>query len=253
MATRQSRAIASWRRQAVRRIGAARRAMQVFVARLPERDVLRPRTQDRWSVKDVLAHLLGSDEETVRRFRLIARGRGDRIHWFESMADADRFNAAAVSRARRLGLPALRRRRERVAADLVRWLERLPAGALRDPSHRYTVVEWLPAPGWTHERDHLSELRAWWRGRPARGRAAGHPSGRGGHHEDEMESPGGPLLQGATDGDPEAPWTQARQSLRRQSPTAGPRPRRRELRGADRNLSVLRQRGCGRDQGRGAV
>jgi hypothetical protein len=36
------------------------------------------RTQDRWSVKDVLAHLLGCDEETVRRLRLIARGRGER-------------------------------------------------------------------------------------------------------------------------------------------------------------------------------
>lgn len=175
MTTRNAGAIASWRRRAVRRIEAARRAMRVFLARLPEREILRPRTQDRWSVKDVLAHLLGSDEETVRRLRLIARGQGGRIHWFETMADADRFNARAVARGRRLGLRTLLRRRERVGADLVRWLERVPAGSLRDPSHRYTVVEWLPAPGWTHERDHLSELRAWRRGRPARGRAAGHP------------------------------------------------------------------------------
>jgi hypothetical protein len=61
---------------------------------------MRPRTQDRWSIKDVLAHLLACDEETVRR---------------------------------------------------------------RDPSHEYTVVQWLPAPGWTHEQEHLSEVKAWWR------------------------------------------------------------------------------------------
>ncbi|HEX9819138.1 MAG TPA: DinB family protein [Methylomirabilota bacterium] len=144
---------------------ASRASTLAFVARLPEREILRPRTQDRWSVKDVLAHLLSCDEETVRRLRLIARGRGDRIHWFEDMADADHFNARSVARARRLTLPTVLRRMARVRADLVERLQRLPTAALRDPSHEYTVVQWLPAPGWTHERDHLSEIRAWWRAR----------------------------------------------------------------------------------------
>jgi hypothetical protein len=143
----------------------SRASTLTFVARLPEREIMRPRTQDRWSVKDVLAHLLTCDEETVRRFRLIARGRGDRIYWFESMADADRFNARSVARARRLRLSTVMRRMKRVRADLVRRFERLPTEALSDPSHDYTVVRWLPAPGWSHERDHLSEIKAWWRAR----------------------------------------------------------------------------------------
>jgi len=134
-----------------------------FVARLPEHELRRPRTLDRWSVRDVLGHLLGCDEETVRRFRLIARGHAERIHWFEDMADADRFNARCVARVRRLGLRALLRRRARAQADLVELLRRLPAQALRDPAHEYTVTQWLPAPGWSHERDHLAEIRAWWR------------------------------------------------------------------------------------------
>jgi len=163
MATGRSGSLASWRRQAIRRIEAVRRSTLAFVARLPEPEILRPRTLDRWSVKDVLAHLMSCDEETVRRFRLIARGRGDRIVWFESMADADRFNARTVARARRLGLPAVLRRMERAHADVIEWLERLPIESLRDPSHEYMVVDWLPTPGWTHERDHLSEIRAWWR------------------------------------------------------------------------------------------
>src|SRR5919204_4530373 len=156
MAARRSGSLTSWRRQAVRRIRAARRSTLAFLARLPEREILRPRTQDRWSVKDVLAHLMTCDEETTRRFRLIARGRADRIHWFEDMAEADRFNARSVAGARRLGLPALLRRMERGPGDLIAWLERLPTEALRDPSHQYTVTEWLPAPGWAHEQDHLS-------------------------------------------------------------------------------------------------
>src|SRR5262245_45358285 len=163
MASRQSASLTSWRRRAVRRIAASRRSTLAFVAGLPVRETLRPRTQDRWSIKDVLAHLLACDEETVRRFQLIARGRGDRIQWFESMAHADRFNAKSVERARRLSLPTLLRRRKHVGARLIEGLEHLPAEALRDPSHDYTVVEWLPAPGWTHEQDHLNEVKAWWR------------------------------------------------------------------------------------------
>jgi len=150
---------------------ATRRSTLALVARLPEREILRPRTQHRWSVKDVLAHLLSCDEETIRRFRLIGQGRGDRIHWFESMADADRFNSRSVARLRGLGLRPLLRRMEVVHADLLRRFGRLPAESLRDPSHAYPVVEWLPAPGWSHEREHVSEIRAWWRGRrgvPAR-------------------------------------------------------------------------------------
>ena len=163
MAPRQSTRLAKWRRDAVRRLVASRRETLAVLARLPEAEILKSRTQDRWSVKDVLGHLLACDEETVRRFALIARGHGDRIHWFESMAYADRFNARTVARLRRLGLRALLRRMQRTRADLVRRFQRLPAASLRDPAHAYPVTEWLPAPGWSHERDHAGEIKAWWR------------------------------------------------------------------------------------------
>jgi len=141
---------------------ATRRTTLALVGRLPESEVLRPRTQDRWSVKDVLGHLLSCDEETVRRFRLIARGRGDRIHWFESMADADRFNARTVARLRKRGLGALLQRLQRVRAALVADFRRLPTASLHDPAHAYPVTQWLPAPGWSHERYHVAEIRVWW-------------------------------------------------------------------------------------------
>jgi hypothetical protein len=167
MATRRAPSTTAWRRHAIRRMLAVRRATLALVTRLPEPEILRPRTQDQWSVKDVLGHLLSCDEETLRRFRLIARGRGDRIVWFESMAHADRFNARTVARTRRYGLAALLRRMARAHADLVERLRRLPAPTLRDPSHKYTVVDWLPVPGWTHERDHRGEGWRWWRTRRA--------------------------------------------------------------------------------------
>jgi hypothetical protein len=154
-----------WRRQAVRRIEAVRRSTLAFIATLPEPEIRRARTLDRWSVKDVLAHLLACDEETNKRLRLIERGQADRIQWFESMAHADRFNARSVARLRQLSLATLRRRLARAHAELIERLERLPPEALADPSHAYPVVEWLPAPGWRHEREHIDEVRVWWRTR----------------------------------------------------------------------------------------
>jgi hypothetical protein len=177
MTARRSAASTRWRRQAVRRMAASRDATLRLVARLSEDEALRPRTIDRWSVKDVLVHLLSCDEETLHRFRLIARGQGRRIHWFESMAYADRFNARAVARGRRLGLRLVIRRLKQVRAAMIAQFERLPTPALDDPSHAYPVVDWLPAPGWSHERDHAAEIRAWWRHQPASRRArreAGH-------------------------------------------------------------------------------
>ena len=165
MARRSPRSLRSWQRQAVRRITTGRRATLAFIDRLPEAEIRRPRTQDKWTVKDVLAHLLACDEETNRRFRLIARGQADRIRWFDSLAYADRFNARTVGQLRRLGLRPLRRRMQRAHTELIRRLRRLPAAALDDASHEYPVVEWLPAPGWSHEREHIGEVQAWWRRR----------------------------------------------------------------------------------------
>src|ERR1044071_6626312 len=126
MAKARSVSLASWRRRAIRRIEAVRRSTLAFIERLPEDEIVRPRTIDQWSVKDVLAHLMSCDEETVRRFELIARGRGDRIFWFESMADADRFNARTVRAARRLTLSALLRRMARAHDVLLELLAGLP-------------------------------------------------------------------------------------------------------------------------------
>jgi hypothetical protein len=179
MAPRDATGLATWRRAALRRLVASRRETLALLKRLPEAEIGRPRTQDAWSVKDVLGHLLACDEETVRRFRLIAQGHGDRIQWFESLAYADRFNARTVARARRLGLPTVLRRMQRARTDLVRRFRRLPTASLRDPSHAYPVTEWLPAPGWSHERDHVAEIKAWWaRRRTANTRARRARAGR---------------------------------------------------------------------------
>lgn len=168
----------AWRRAAIERMTRSREATLRFLARVPEAELLRPRTQARWSVKEVLAHFAAWEEEAIRRFALIARGRGDRIFFYDRDPKAvDRFNARAVAAARSLGLGGVLRRLHRVRRRLIEGLRRLPAASLRDRAHRYPVTAWLPEYAWTHEGQHRRRLRRWWRERQAGG--AGRPDGRG--------------------------------------------------------------------------
>ena len=159
--------LVAWRQRAVRRMERSRAASLRFFQRLPERAILEPRTQGNWSVKDTFAHIVAWEEDGARRLELIRRGRGDRIHFYDDMAEADRFNARAVRRTRRWSWAALLGRAGRVRTRLGEAFLRLPPVALDDPSHRYPVTAWLPEFAWTHEADHLARIRAWWRQRRA--------------------------------------------------------------------------------------
>lgn len=155
----------AWRRQAIRRMERSRRATLSFLAQLPEREIVRPQTQGRWSIKDILAHIAAWEEEGVRRLALIERGQGHRICFYDDMRAVNRFNARTVAAARVMSVPALLRRLARQRHRLIDALYRLPPRALRDPSHEVPVVGWLPEFAWTHERGHLWEIKAWWKGR----------------------------------------------------------------------------------------
>lgn len=154
---------AAWTSRAIRRMATSRKRTLALLARLPDEAIRRPRTQDAWSIKDVLAHLGAWEAEGVRRLKLITRGQADRVRFYDDMSEADRFNARAVAAGRRRSLPATLKRLVRVRADLVAALRRLPADALRDPAHRYPVVHWLPEFAWTHEESHERDIREWWR------------------------------------------------------------------------------------------
>ena len=158
----------AWRKAAIVRMTRSREATLRLLDGVPERELLRPRTQGGWSIKDVLAHFAAWEEEAVRRFALIARGRGERIFFYDADPRAvDRFNARAVAAARHLSLGGVLRRLGRVRQRLIVWLQRLPPASLRHPGHKHPVTAWLPEYAWTHERQHRRRLRGWWRDRRA--------------------------------------------------------------------------------------
>jgi len=164
------RSLAAWRRDAIGRMTRSRAQTLALVARLPEEAIRRPRTQGAWSIQDVLAHLAAWEAEGTRRLRLIARGRGDRIRFYDTRPEVDRFNARAVAVARRTSLAALLRTLARTRARLVGALRGLPSRALADPTHQLPVCVWLREFAWTHEEAHRDAIRAWWGAHRARSR-----------------------------------------------------------------------------------
>ncbi len=145
----------------------SRAATLRLLVRIPEEVILRPRTLGNWSIKNVLTHIAAWEEEGAGRLALIARGRGDRIVWYDTMAEVDRSNARAVRAAHRMSLAATLRRLVHARAALVRALIRLPPRVLADPAHDLPVVTWLREFAWTHETDHRREIREWWSGQRA--------------------------------------------------------------------------------------
>ena len=140
----------------------SRKATLALLARIPPEDIVRPGTQGDWSIKDVLAHFAAWEDEGTERLRLIRHGRADRIRYFDDLREADAFNANAVRAVRSVSLPGILRRLARARLRLHAAVRRVPASALRDPSHRYPVTVWLPEFAWAHEEGHVREIRAWW-------------------------------------------------------------------------------------------
>ena len=150
----------------------SRASTLALIRRIPADALRRPRTQDAWSVRDVLVHIAAWEAEGARRLALIARGRGGRIVWYDTTGELDAFNARAVSAARRLGLGAVLRRLAAARARLLAGLRRLPPAALADPGHAVPVTRWLREFAWTHEAAHRREIRAWVHTRPGAERRA---------------------------------------------------------------------------------
>jgi DinB superfamily len=152
--------LAAWRRRAIRQMTRSRAETLTLVRRIHTAALRQPRTQGAWSIRDVLVHIAAWEAEGARRLALIARGRGDRIVWYDTTAELDAFNARVVRAARGLGPRAVFRRLAAARTRLVAALRRLPPSALADPGHALPVTRWLREFAWTHEAGHRRAIRA---------------------------------------------------------------------------------------------
>ena len=84
-------ALAAWRRRAIRRMTRSRAETLALVRCILAAALRRAQTQAAWSVRDVLVHIAAWEAEGARHLALVARGRGDRIVWYDTTAELDTF------------------------------------------------------------------------------------------------------------------------------------------------------------------
>jgi len=148
-----------WKRSAIRSMRRSRTATRALLSMLTPGEIRRPRTQEKWSIHDTLAHIVAWEEVAARRLESIRQKKYERLRFYDDMADTDAFNARAVARFRPLSFSALWKRAGEVRAGLIAALRALPDDELENEQHRFTVVQWLPEFSWTHERDHRKRIR----------------------------------------------------------------------------------------------
>jgi len=147
----------------------SRSATLDLLAKLKPGEIRKPKTQGKWAIRDVIAHIVAWEEEACKRLDLILQGKSGEIHYFDSRKEADTFNARAVRRHQDMTFPNLLKRAEEVRKDLVTRIKNLPPEEINNPAHRYPVSAWLAEFAWTHEESHRSRIYKWKNTPPRKG------------------------------------------------------------------------------------
>ena len=130
---------------------------------LSEKEMASSGAVGRWSVRDVLAHLLAWEEEAVTRLELLAAERPQDIAWIDDQDEQklEAWNASAQQRYAGLALAEVMRRLEEVQGRILVGLDSLSTERLGTDAGPVPVHNWLPDCTYTHEQEHCADIVAW--------------------------------------------------------------------------------------------
>jgi len=130
---------------------------------LSEDEMARPGAVGRWSVRDVLAHLLAWEDEAVKRLDLLAAERPQDIAWIDDQDEQklEAWNAGAHERYAGLTLAEVMRRLEDVQGRILVGLDSLSEERLGTDAGPVPVRNWLPECTYAHEEEHCADILAW--------------------------------------------------------------------------------------------
>jgi hypothetical protein len=130
---------------------------------LSEREMTRSGAVGRWSVRDVLAHLLAWEEEAVTRLDLLAAERPQDIVWIDDQDEQklEAWNASAHQRYAGLALAEVMRRLAEVQGRILAGLDSLSDERLGTDAGPVPVHNWLPDCTYAHEQEHCADILAW--------------------------------------------------------------------------------------------
>ena len=131
---------------------------------LSEEEMTRPNAVGRWSVRDVLAHILAWEEEAVARLELLAAERPQDFARIVDEEELEAWNARAHQRYAGLPLAEVMRRLELVQGRVLSGLDSLSDERLGTDEGPVPVHNWLPECTYAHEQEHCADILAWRRG-----------------------------------------------------------------------------------------
>ena len=128
---------------------------------LSEEEMARPGAVGRWSVRDVLAHLLAWEEEAVTRLDLLAAERPQDFARIVDEEELEAWNARAHQRYAGLALAEVMRRLRDVQGRILAALDSLSEERLGTDAGPVPVRNWLPECTYAHEQDHCADILDW--------------------------------------------------------------------------------------------
>ena len=128
---------------------------------LSEDEMARPGAVGRWSVRDVLAHILAWEDEAVKRLDLLAAERPQDFARITSEEELEAWNARAHERYAGLALAEVMRRLEDAQGRILAGLDSLSDERLGTDEGPVPVHNWLPECTYAHEEEHCADILAW--------------------------------------------------------------------------------------------
>lgn len=128
---------------------------------LSEEEMASPGAVGRWSVRDVLAHILAWEDEAVTRLDLLAAERPQDIAPITNGEELEAWNARAHERYAGLPLAEVMRRLAEVQGRILVSLDSLSEERLGTDAGPVPVHNWLPDCTYAHEQEHCADILAW--------------------------------------------------------------------------------------------
>jgi hypothetical protein len=143
--------------QLLKRLDKAWKAFKTSYAGLTESQMTEPGVTGLWSVKDIIAHVSGWEEETLTHLPLILAG-GRPTRYSVRFGGIDAFNARMTERKKNLSLSAVLREQDETHRRLIAFILSLPD----DPFIRETRARRrLRLDTYSHYPKHAEAIRQW--------------------------------------------------------------------------------------------
>jgi hypothetical protein len=117
---------------------------------------------DRWSVKDIVAHVLGWEREMTGALQRIARGERPTPEGVD-YSDSDAWNAGFSLAYKHVLPPTVVAEWQQVHANYVKAAQAVPDDryGVRDDGKPATVNRLLETSGYGHFREHAAQIKEW--------------------------------------------------------------------------------------------